>query len=159
MVRRTLKVLVVTLGAAALVVPPGVEAAPDVHVVEAGETLWRIAREAGTDAATLARLNNLADGDVLRTGQSLQLPVAARPSGTYVVAQGDTLSSIAQQLGTTTMALVQANALEDADRLSVGATLKLPAAGVAVAAAATPPAPTPAGAERVVAATAGGGKR
>src|SRR6202011_3577416 len=91
-----------------------------VHVVQAGETLSDIADSVGVDSATLARLNAFGDANVLAIGQSVQLPVkSAAPapnapaSRTYTVADGDTLWDVAQRLGTTTAALVDANKLDD----------------------------------------------
>ncbi|HYW88932.1 MAG TPA: LysM domain-containing protein, partial [Chloroflexota bacterium] len=107
-----------------------------VHVVEPGDTLWQIAQDAGTDVASLAKLNGLQEDDVIAVGQSLKLPGAAAPASgsasapgrarTYTVADGDTLSSIALQLGTTSAALVDANHLDDPDRLAIGTELIAP---------------------------------
>ncbi|MEE2915586.1 MAG: LysM domain-containing protein, partial [Pseudomonadota bacterium] len=49
-----------------------------VHVVKAGETLSQVARAAGTDWQTLARINGLPDPDRLRVGQRIELPDAPR---------------------------------------------------------------------------------
>lgn len=162
MIGRTVHVLAVSMSAVSLLLAPVARAEPSaatVHVVESGETLWQIALDAGVDAATLAKLNDIQDGDVLSIGQSLKLPGApvaapARPaaaaSSTYTVADGDTLWSIAVQFNTSTAALVEANHLEDADRLALGTQLVVPggrasAAPVPSAPAATPaPAPAPA---------------
>src|SRR5438874_3884502 len=140
--RRTVRVLAL-VSFVALILPgvPGAfaetgSAAAPVHVVESGDTLWQIAQDAGSDVATLMRLNDLQDGDVLVVGRSLKLPSAgpaavAAPASvtagasastsprTYTVADGDTLWSIAQQLGTNTAALIDANKLDDPDRLAL----------------------------------------
>src|SRR5579859_4975868 len=63
-----LSILLAPLGARADVATPGT------HVVQPGETLSQIALDAGVDTATLASLNGLDDPDVLRAGQTLQLP-------------------------------------------------------------------------------------
>ena len=47
-----------------------------IHTVEAGQTLWRIAREYGVDLEDLARANGITDPDVLAVGQVLFVPGA-----------------------------------------------------------------------------------
>jgi cell wall-associated NlpC family hydrolase/nucleoid-associated protein YgaU len=147
MVRRTVRVLAVSFAATTLILTPLVHAAEPtagpVHVVEPGDTLWQIALDAGTDAATIMRLNGLEDGDLLAVGQSLKVPVgqsapAKPPAAKYTVADGDTLSSIAVQLNTTTDALLEANHLEDANRLVVGQELSVPGGSVVPAPVARP---------------------
>ncbi|HET6318296.1 MAG TPA: LysM peptidoglycan-binding domain-containing protein, partial [Chloroflexota bacterium] len=158
------------------VAPAGVSAqaaSGGIRVIESGDTLWDIAQDAGVDVATLLKLNGLQEGDVILVGQSLKLPsgvsgtsvsgAGASGSGggsrggsggarAYTVAEGDTLSGIAQQLGTTTAALIDANHLEDGDRLSIGTQLLAPStsgasasasASATGAAAAPAPAATP----------------
>lgn len=46
--------------------------------------------------------------------------------GTYTVRSGDTLSSIAQELGTTVEALVEANDIADPDVIDIGQQLTVP---------------------------------
>ena len=122
------------------------------HVVQPGETLSDIADGVGVDSATLAALNSLDDVNSLSVGQSIKLPMkasapAAAPaslpssSRSYTVAAGDTLWGVAQQLSTTTAALVDANHLDDPDHLVAGAQLALPG-GVAAAPASQAPSDT-----------------
>ncbi len=151
-------------GLSLLLAPLAVGAEPagaTIHVVGPGETLSQIAADAGVDAIAVAKLNNLDDVNFLVAGQSLNLPAgtaaplltavpatpAAPPASaasaprTYVVAEGDTLWRIAQQFSTTTVAFVDANNLDDADHLVLGAKLVVPA----VAAPSAPPKPVAAG--------------
>jgi LysM repeat protein len=46
--------------------------------------------------------------------------------GTYTVRSGDTLSSIAQERGTTVEAIVEANDIEDPDVIDIGQELTIP---------------------------------
>jgi LysM repeat protein len=123
------------------------DTAVSTHVVQAGETLSDIAASVGIDSATLAALNAIEDANVLSVGQSIKLPAtsvatapaapaataaSASPSGTYTVAAGDTLWSVAQQFSTTTAALMDANHLDDPDHLAAGAQLALPKGAAAV---------------------------
>lgn len=49
------------------------------HVVQRGQTLWRIARSYGIELDALARANNLADPTRITVGQILVVPGAAQP--------------------------------------------------------------------------------
>lgn len=54
-----------------------VEASPGVvHVVESGQTLWRIARAYGIELDALARANDITDPSLIETGQLLFVPGA-----------------------------------------------------------------------------------
>ena len=128
---------IVLLGGAALAHPAAAaaEAAPT-HVVEPGETLWRIAHQAGVDVATLRRLNGLAEDDVLVAGRRLVLPSAvtqpvsptpsARAEARHTVAPGETVWRIARQYGTSVAAVLAANGLEHAEQLRAGAEIRVP---------------------------------
>ena len=50
-------------------------------------------------------------------------------ASTYTVRSGDTLSTIARRFGTTVRALQDANGIRDADLVTIGRTLKIPAGG------------------------------
>src|SRR5881227_3820927 len=108
------------------------QAPSSVHVVQDGETLSQIALDSGVDAASLAALNGLDDANFVVVGQTLKLPGAAAlgatlpPATTYIVADGDTLWSIAQRFGTTTDGLVKLNSLDDGNRLKLGSVLTVP---------------------------------
>lgn len=66
--------LVLRLRLAGLPMP---EAAARRHTVRRGDTLWGIARRAGTTVAALAAANGIGPGAVLKPGQDLILPAAA----------------------------------------------------------------------------------
>jgi len=51
-----------------------------IHVVDAGETLRDIARQEGTDVATLIAINDLPNGDLIYVGEQLILP-GGSPNG------------------------------------------------------------------------------
>lgn len=108
-----------------------------VHVVRAGDSLWRIATHYGVTVDALRRANGLT-GDVIVPGQVLRLPVdqagldpghGQDPPGqgdwTVEVQPGDTLSALAQRYGTTIEALMQANGLRDS-RIYAGQGLRIP---------------------------------
>ena len=132
------------------------------YVVKAGDTLSQIARTHGTTVSALSQLNSLTDTNRLSVGQVLKVnstqqsqPVTQTPatpvqdndktvSAIYTVKSGDTLSGIARQFKTTVAQLREWNAIENADRLSVGQ--KLTIKGSTDSTAPSAPAPTsPAG--------------
>lgn len=99
------------------------------YVVEAGDSLWSIAKRYGTTVSELKRINNLVS-DHLRIGQSLQVPnmmikTPATPTMQYTVQSGDTLWSIARRYHTTVDAIKHLNHLKS-DLLSIGQTLQIP---------------------------------
>ena len=54
---------------------------------------------------------------------------------TYTVARGDNLTRIAKKFGVSAQAIMEANKMQNADRLEAGATLTIPAAGTSAASA------------------------
>jgi LysM repeat protein len=120
---------------------PGREAADDApppapHQVVSGDSLWGLAQAAHTTVWALKALNHLV-GDVIVIGTQLQLPGsgaavtgagAARTAASYLVRPGDTLTGIAERLGTTTRALALTNHLADPDVVVLGSRLRVPPA-------------------------------
>lgn len=106
------------------------------YTVKPGETLASIAEKFMTDVQTLRELNFLLD-DSIFAGQILEVPWqegitaegAPTPSPTpfsYVVQQGDTLSSIAFQFGLQPGVLIEVNSILDPNNLTVGTPLLIP---------------------------------
>lgn len=84
------------------------------YTVQAGNTLSGIAAEFGTTVTALQQVNpQVTDPNLIYTGEVLNLPVPIvipnTGGRTYIVQQGDTLVSIANQFGTTVGALLTAN--------------------------------------------------
>jgi LysM repeat protein len=107
------------------------------YTVQAGDTLSAIALSYGTTVAALVSANNLTNGDVIVPGQILNLsaadvstdpaPAVMKSIQTdYTVQQGDTLSAIANRLGTTIDALATANNLQTPYLITVGQSLAVP---------------------------------
>ena len=136
---------------AAATTHPASPATNGIHTVQAGDTLTAIARRHGTTVAALVAANGMANADVpLRINQQLKLPtgqasqtvtaptpVAKAPAPatpkqdtSYTVKAGDTLYKISRQYGVKPTDLMQANSLtpETANKIRVGATLRIPAA-------------------------------
>ncbi|ASK61516.1 spore gernimation protein [Virgibacillus phasianinus] len=95
----------------------------EIHVVQRGETLWRIAQNYGSDINQIILLNQLDSPDTLVVGQSLVIP---NPNQEYVVRPGDTLWEIAQMYGVSVNELARANNITNSSLIFVGQLLEMP---------------------------------
>ncbi len=108
------------------------------HTVRPGESLSGIADHYGVDPAAIVALNGLKDPDHIVAGIDLQIPAggggASAPSASgaglrrYVVRPGDSLSGIADLLGTTAEAIAAVNGIKNPSLIQVGQELSIPAA-------------------------------
>jgi len=96
------------------------------YTVQAGDTLYLIARRYGTTVAALKSANNLS-GDCLLIGRILRIPVSGSTTATHLVISGESLYLIAQKYGITVDALKEANQLSQ-DEILVGQELTIPQA-------------------------------
>ena len=115
---------------------------PDVHIVQAGETLSSIAAQYGVTIEEIARASGISVSDLLHVGQKLTIPKSAPSSEivsapapepapepipeVYVVQPGDTLESIAQRFGTSVASLARANQMSSPSLVFVGRRLIIP---------------------------------
>lgn len=109
------------------------------YTVKSGDTLSGIANNYQTTVNTLARLNNLANPNLIYVGQRLLVQQAATPSqpqtttpststttvATYTVKAGDTLGQIAANHQTSVNQLVQLNKLANPNLIYVGQVLMI----------------------------------
>ena len=110
------------------------------YTVQAGDTLYGIARRSGMSLNTLLNLNGLSQSSVIRPGQTLKLsgasnatvasPVSykstassASTSGTYTVKAGDTLYRIAYNHGISLTTLLSINGLSETSTIIPGQQL------------------------------------
>lgn len=128
------------IAAVAFFIPPSAPSSPPAKCgstwkLGRGEDLAYVARRCGLSLDAIRRANPRVDPQALVAGMVLELP---RPSSThggddgaglYEIRAGDTLSSIAREVGTTPRALAAANPGIDPDRLSIGAEVRLPRRG------------------------------
>ncbi len=121
---------------------------PVTHVVQRGETLFRIALRYGISADALLRANDIEDprfihaGNVLRisgsgavvSDQPVQQPAPTAPNPVqrdlkrkqYLVQRGDTLSMIGARLNMSWQAIAHVNGISNPNALYVGVNLLLP---------------------------------
>lgn len=84
------------------------------------------------------------DIDATATAYASLLRPSPTPAGLYIVRQGDTLTAIAEQYGTTVEELMAANNLSDPNALQVGQALLIPSLLITPQAPVeTPAAPAP----------------
>lgn len=104
-----------------------------IHTVQPGENLFRIALRHGTTVDAIMGANDLAN-HTIRVGQELVIPdvepmedpESTAADITYVVEEGDTLSTIAWRYGLAMQMLIEENGLASTHQLYPGQQLKLP---------------------------------
>jgi len=101
----------------------------DTYTVKAGDTLYGIASKYNMTVDDLKALNGLSS-NLLSIGQVLLVSDKnSTPTGEYIVKKGDTLYSIAEQLGTTVDELKRLNNLTS-NILSIGQVLLTNSSGI-----------------------------
>ncbi len=136
------------------------------HVVQRGETLFRIGLRYGVSVAALRTANRIS-GNMIYAGQILVIPTAnnaaapaadavtqpaaAPANGVHIVQRGESLYLIGRKYGVSVSALQSANQLR-------GATI-YPGQRLTIPGASAPPAVSAASSTGAVPAPAGGGKR
>ncbi|PWV95327.1 spore germination protein [Paenibacillus cellulosilyticus] len=94
-----------------------------IHVVQRGDTLWRLAQQYNTSTSAIAAANGIQESGILVPGQSLLIPISADQ---HVVRQGDSLWSIANQYGTTPETLASLNGITYPFYIYPGQRLRIP---------------------------------
>jgi spore germination protein len=95
-----------------------------IHVVQAGETLGRIAARYGVSIGAIVNTNQLPSPDQLSIGQALIIPA---PGQIHIIQAGETLGSIARRYDTTVGRIVRLNGIVNPDLIYVGQRLLIPA--------------------------------
>lgn len=132
--------------------PFPVQAQQSIHIVQPGETLYRIGLRYGVSWQAIMQANGL-NSTIIYVGQQLVIPVEGIPAATqaapanppqpaptpsapstttYIVQRGDTLFRIATRFGVTTAELAAANNLVNPALIYVGQVLTIPNAGSSV---------------------------
>ena len=117
-----------------------------IYAVKRGDSLASIAQRYGVSTASLKTTNRLSS-NTIRAGQRLRIPKSGEPieeeTTTYVVQQGDTLTSIANRYGVSGVKLKRLNRLTS-NALKAGDRLEIPESDAPKA----PPAPATAASPR-----------
>lgn len=106
------------------------------HLVQRGDTLYRLSQRYGVSVAELQRFNGMASSTVIYVGQSLcvkltglppSTPTPLPPVGTtYIVQKGDTLASIARRYGVSWRVVANLNKLANPNLIYAGQALIIP---------------------------------
>lgn len=98
-----------------------------IHVVQRGETLFRIAQQYGLTTDSIARANNIINPSNILVGQRLLIPltveVALEVPEVYIVRPADTLVNIAQAFNLEVSTLTALNGLENPNAIYAGQSL------------------------------------
>ncbi|MCR3923184.1 MAG: LysM peptidoglycan-binding domain-containing protein, partial [Firmicutes bacterium] len=99
------------------------------HVVQPGETLWKISQQYNTTVAQLAGANNLNNVNYIIVGQRLALPGQAKAQTVvHTVKPGETLWMISRAYSTTVASIAQENGITNVNIVNAGAKLTIPGA-------------------------------
>ncbi len=104
-----------------------------IHIVKRGETLFGIAQKYGVPLDQLAQANNITNPSALRAGQKLTIPTGSQQTPNagsaqriHIVQPGETLTAIAARYGVSPQAVMQANGLQNPNRIRSGQKLIIP---------------------------------
>jgi LysM repeat protein len=124
--------------------------APDdpTYLVQRGDSAFLIARKFGVDQTALLTANGIANANRVEAGQTLVIPTDASAPTTlqaaeapmaaaaeedpnaYTVQPGDSAFLIARKFGVDQQALLDANGIDNPNRVYVGQTLQIPGGDV-----------------------------
>lgn len=94
-----------------------------IHVVQQGDTVYKIARTYGTTSEAIIDANELETPGQLVVGQALVIPIIGQ---FYIVQSGDTLTSVARRFAMSPEQLATVNHLTSDRPLAVGLRLYIP---------------------------------
>lgn len=105
-------------------------------IIKRGDTLSGIALKYNTTVARLVEINNIANPNLIYTGQTLIVPSGETEGDSdgnstsgqtiYIVKAGDTLNKIASEFGTTAIAIAQENGINNINLIYIGQRLIIP---------------------------------
>ena len=130
--------LITCLFILSIVVEPAWAQTGTTHIVQPGESLYRIAQRYGVTVSALAAANGLSPTALLYVGQRLFISGdgssggpggGANSAGIHVVRPGENLYRIALRYGLTYQTLAAANGIANPNHIYVGQRLTIPGAG------------------------------
>ena len=101
-------------------------------IVQAGDTLSRIAEKYNTSYTYLAQINNIENPNLIYVGEKINIPnsnintVRDTSHILYIVKSGDTLSGISLKYDVSINTLVSLNDIQNPNLIYVGEILRIP---------------------------------
>lgn len=95
-----------------------------IHVVQQGDTIWKLASIYHTSMIAINQLNQLPNPQELLIGQAIVIPDTTTP---HIIQPGETFWSLAGTYGVSVQAIQQANPTVNPYRLIPGTTIYIPA--------------------------------
>lgn len=105
------------------------------HVLQKGETIWRLSKEYGIPVEELCKINNINDITKIKEGTAIKIPEDAfnnkkdknkEQYKTYTIKEGETLWAISRKFETNVDELIKINNIEDITNLRTGLEIKIP---------------------------------
>lgn len=93
-----------------------------IHVVKAGDTLWRISQSYGVTMQQIIQANEIADPNRLVIGQALVIPT----ENYHIVQRGESLWLISQRYGVSINEIVRLNDIHNPNMIYPGLRLRIP---------------------------------
>jgi spore germination protein len=97
-----------------------------IHVVTAGDNLWRIGQTYGVTIGAIMTVNGLLPENVIVPGLALYIPTDGVNYRYYSITAGDTLYSIARRYNTNVTAILAANPGINPNFLAIGQRITIP---------------------------------
>ncbi|WML27353.1 glycoside hydrolase family 18 protein [Neobacillus sp. OS1-33] len=94
-----------------------------IHVVQTGDTLWRISQGYGVSIDELIRTNKILNPSQLVVGQTIVIPITGRY---HWVARGETLYSISRLYNISLNELIRINRISNPNQIPIGLRLYIP---------------------------------
>lgn len=100
--------------------------------VKRGNTLSKIAEEYNTSYQYLARINNIANPNIIHVGEKIKVPVLEHNKihdtshRLYIVRRGNTLTGISREYGVSIESIVELNDIKNPNLIYVGEVLRIP---------------------------------